>query len=81
MYSFLSHPLNASYSVLTLKFVLFLLIFLQDAYYKKEEVKLRFMNAMHSIAKVSVKDLATAFDLSMFKTACDVGGTLVQCFY
>ncbi|XP_012689509.1 probable bifunctional dTTP/UTP pyrophosphatase/methyltransferase protein isoform X2 [Clupea harengus] len=46
----------------------------QDAYYKKEEVKLRFMNAMHSIAKVSVKDLATAFDLSMFKTACDVGG-------
>ncbi|KAL2081336.1 hypothetical protein ACEWY4_023189 [Coilia grayii] len=46
----------------------------QDAYYKKEEVKLRFMNAMHSIAKVTAKDLATAFDLSMFKTVCDVGG-------
>ncbi|XP_062390219.1 probable bifunctional dTTP/UTP pyrophosphatase/methyltransferase protein isoform X2 [Sardina pilchardus] len=46
----------------------------QDAYFKKEEVKLRFMKAMHSIAKVTAKDLATAFDLSMFKTACDVGG-------
>ncbi|XP_048095935.1 probable bifunctional dTTP/UTP pyrophosphatase/methyltransferase protein isoform X2 [Alosa alosa] len=46
----------------------------QDAYFKKEEVKMRFMKAMHSIAKVTAKDLATAFDLSMFKTACDVGG-------
>ncbi|XP_063069686.1 probable bifunctional dTTP/UTP pyrophosphatase/methyltransferase protein isoform X2 [Engraulis encrasicolus] len=46
----------------------------QDSVFKKEEVKLRFMNAMHSIAKVTAKDLATAFDLSMFKTACDVGG-------
>ncbi|XP_036443303.1 probable bifunctional dTTP/UTP pyrophosphatase/methyltransferase protein isoform X1 [Colossoma macropomum] len=46
----------------------------QDGYFKKDDVKMRFMNAMHSIAKVTGKDVATAFDLSSFKTACDVGG-------
>ncbi|XP_074514745.1 putative bifunctional dTTP/UTP pyrophosphatase/methyltransferase protein isoform X2 [Sebastes fasciatus] len=46
----------------------------QDTYYKSQEVKLRFMNAMHSIAKVTGKAVATAFDLSAFKTACDLGG-------
>ncbi|XP_073329429.1 probable bifunctional dTTP/UTP pyrophosphatase/methyltransferase protein isoform X1 [Pagrus major] len=46
----------------------------QDTYYNSKEVKLRFMNAMHSIAKVTGKAVATAFDLSRFKTACDVGG-------
>ncbi|XP_030641764.1 putative bifunctional dTTP/UTP pyrophosphatase/methyltransferase protein [Chanos chanos] len=46
----------------------------QDAYANKEEVQLKFMNAMHNIAKVTGKDVATAFDLSGFKTACDVGG-------
>ncbi|XP_040913256.1 probable bifunctional dTTP/UTP pyrophosphatase/methyltransferase protein isoform X1 [Toxotes jaculatrix] len=46
----------------------------QDTYYNSEEVKLRFMNAMHSIAKVTGKAVATAFDLSGFKTACDLGG-------
>uniref|UniRef100_A0A8B9LJB9 Acetylserotonin O-methyltransferase-like n=1 Tax=Astyanax mexicanus TaxID=7994 RepID=A0A8B9LJB9_ASTMX len=46
----------------------------QDGYYKKDDVKMRFMNAMHSIAKVTGTDVATAFDLSQFKTACDVGG-------
>lgn len=35
---------------------------------------MRFMKAMHSIAKVTGKDVATAFDLSSFTTACDVGG-------
>lgn len=29
---------------------------------------------MHSIAMVTGKDVATAFDLSRFKTACDLGG-------
>lgn len=38
---------------------------------------MRFMNAMHSIAKVSGRDVATAFDLSRFRTACDVGGYCV----
>ncbi|KAF4108894.1 probable bifunctional dTTP/UTP pyrophosphatase/methyltransferase protein [Onychostoma macrolepis] len=46
----------------------------QDAYYSKDEVKIRFMDAMHSIAKVTGKDVATAFDLSPYKTACDIGG-------
>uniref|UniRef100_A0A8C7CK16 Acetylserotonin O-methyltransferase-like n=1 Tax=Oncorhynchus kisutch TaxID=8019 RepID=A0A8C7CK16_ONCKI len=46
----------------------------QDAYYSRHEVKLRFMKAMHSIAKVSGRDVATAFDLSKYKTACDLGG-------
>lgn len=32
------------------------------------------MRAMHSIAKVTGKAVATAFDLSRFKTACDLGG-------
>ncbi|XP_023260331.1 N-acetylserotonin O-methyltransferase-like protein isoform X1 [Seriola lalandi dorsalis] len=46
----------------------------QDTYYNSQEVKLRFMNAMHSIAKVTGKAVATAFDLSRYKTACDLGG-------
>ncbi|XP_043987991.1 probable bifunctional dTTP/UTP pyrophosphatase/methyltransferase protein isoform X2 [Gambusia affinis] len=39
-----------------------------------QEAKLRFMHAMHSSAKVAATAVATAFDLSSYKTACDVGG-------
>ncbi|XP_039674769.1 probable bifunctional dTTP/UTP pyrophosphatase/methyltransferase protein isoform X2 [Perca fluviatilis] len=46
----------------------------QDTFYNSQEAKLRFMNAMHSIAKVTGRAVATAFDLSSFKTACDLGG-------
>ncbi|XP_075887199.1 putative bifunctional dTTP/UTP pyrophosphatase/methyltransferase protein isoform X2 [Nelusetta ayraudi] len=46
----------------------------QDAVYNNQEAKLRFMGAMHSIARVTGKAVATAFDLSRFKTACDLGG-------
>uniref|UniRef100_A0A7N6C0U9 Acetylserotonin O-methyltransferase-like n=1 Tax=Anabas testudineus TaxID=64144 RepID=A0A7N6C0U9_ANATE len=46
----------------------------QDSYYNSQEVKLRFMNAMHSIAKVTGAAVAKAFDLSSYKTACDLGG-------
>uniref|UniRef100_A0A673CNB0 Acetylserotonin O-methyltransferase-like n=1 Tax=Sphaeramia orbicularis TaxID=375764 RepID=A0A673CNB0_9TELE len=46
----------------------------RDTYYNNQSVKLRFMNAMHSIAKVTGKAVATAFDLSSYKTACDLGG-------
>ncbi|XP_072252693.1 probable bifunctional dTTP/UTP pyrophosphatase/methyltransferase protein [Leuresthes tenuis] len=46
----------------------------QDAASNGKEVKLRFMNAMHSYAKVTATVVATAFDLSSFKTACDLGG-------
>ncbi|XP_021267379.1 N-acetylserotonin O-methyltransferase-like protein isoform X2 [Numida meleagris] len=43
-------------------------------YYQSQEVKQRFMAAMHSIAHLTARDVATAFDLSEFKTACDLGG-------
>uniref|UniRef100_A0A8C6WHJ6 Acetylserotonin O-methyltransferase-like n=1 Tax=Neogobius melanostomus TaxID=47308 RepID=A0A8C6WHJ6_9GOBI len=46
----------------------------QDSYYNSQALKLRFMSAMHSIAKVTGKAVATAFDLSAYKTACDLGG-------
>ncbi|TSL16062.1 N-acetylserotonin O-methyltransferase-like protein [Bagarius yarrelli] len=46
----------------------------QDVYCKNHDVMMRFMNAMHSIAKITGRDVATAFDLSRFRTACDVGG-------
>lgn len=47
---------------------------IQDVNLKKEDVMRHFMNAMHSIANVTGKDVATAFNLSRFRTACDVGG-------
>ncbi|KAM6094626.1 putative bifunctional dTTP/UTP pyrophosphatase/methyltransferase protein isoform 2-T2 [Chlamydotis macqueenii] len=43
-------------------------------YYHSQEVKQRFMAAMHSIAHLTARDVATAFDLSQFKSACDLGG-------
>ncbi|KFO55818.1 N-acetylserotonin O-methyltransferase-like, partial [Corvus brachyrhynchos] len=43
-------------------------------YYHSQEVKQRFMGAMHSIAHLTARDVATAFDLSQFKSACDLGG-------
>lgn len=47
---------------------------IQETSNNDQAIKLRFMNAMHSIAKVTGKAVATAFDLSGFKTACDLGG-------
>ncbi|XP_068185375.1 probable bifunctional dTTP/UTP pyrophosphatase/methyltransferase protein isoform X2 [Antennarius striatus] len=38
------------------------------------DVRLRFMKAMHSYATVTARAVVTAFDLSSFKTACDLGG-------
>ncbi|KAK2840058.1 hypothetical protein Q5P01_013798 [Channa striata] len=46
----------------------------QDAYCNSQEVKLRFMRAMHSVAEVTGAAVAEAFDLSGYKTACDLGG-------
>ncbi|XP_025910756.1 N-acetylserotonin O-methyltransferase-like protein isoform X2 [Apteryx rowi] len=43
-------------------------------YYRSQEVKQHFMAAMHSIAHLTARDVATAFDLSQFKSACDLGG-------
>lgn len=36
------------------------------------------MNAMHSIAKVTGAAVAKAFDLSSYKTACDLGGESIM---
>lgn len=47
---------------------------LKDTFHNSQEAKLRFMNAMHCVAKVAGKSVATAFDLSRYKTACDLGG-------
>ncbi|XP_074848442.1 putative bifunctional dTTP/UTP pyrophosphatase/methyltransferase protein isoform X2 [Carettochelys insculpta] len=46
----------------------------QDSYYHSGEAKQRFMTAMHSIARLTAKDVAAAFDLSQFRSACDLGG-------
>uniref|UniRef100_G3NB95 Acetylserotonin O-methyltransferase-like n=1 Tax=Gasterosteus aculeatus aculeatus TaxID=481459 RepID=G3NB95_GASAC len=46
----------------------------KDTSSNSQEVKLRFLDAMHSIAKVTALAVATAFDLSGFKSACDLGG-------
>uniref|UniRef100_A0A2K5Z716 Acetylserotonin O-methyltransferase n=1 Tax=Mandrillus leucophaeus TaxID=9568 RepID=A0A2K5Z716_MANLE len=46
----------------------------QDAYYRSPETQLRFMQAMHGVAKLTARQVATAFDLSRFSSACDVGG-------
>ncbi|NXD07482.1 ASML protein, partial [Nothocercus nigrocapillus] len=43
-------------------------------YCQSHEVKQCFMAAMHSIAQLTARDVATAFDLSQFKSACDLGG-------
>ncbi|NXU43489.1 ASML protein, partial [Drymodes brunneopygia] len=44
-------------------------------YYHNQEVKQCFMAAMHGIAHLTARDVATAFDLSRFKSACDLGGS------
>ncbi|KAH0624666.1 hypothetical protein JD844_032346 [Phrynosoma platyrhinos] len=46
----------------------------QDFYYQSTEMKQQFMRAMHSISKLTARDLSTAFDLSKFQVVCDLGG-------
>ncbi|KAJ8253412.1 hypothetical protein GJAV_G00212670 [Gymnothorax javanicus] len=46
----------------------------QDANHSGKEGTLLFMKAMHSSSMVAGTDVARAFDLSGFKTACDLGG-------
>nr|XP_032644609.1 probable bifunctional dTTP/UTP pyrophosphatase/methyltransferase protein [Chelonoidis abingdonii] len=45
-----------------------------DSCYHTVEAKQHFMTAMHSIAKLTARDVATAFDLSPFRSVCDLGG-------
>ncbi|XP_042701584.1 probable bifunctional dTTP/UTP pyrophosphatase/methyltransferase protein isoform X5 [Chrysemys picta bellii] len=46
----------------------------QDSCYHSVEAKQRFMTAMHNLAKLTARDVATAFDLSPFRSVCDLGG-------
>ncbi|KAL0588217.1 putative bifunctional dTTP/UTP pyrophosphatase/methyltransferase protein [Plecturocebus cupreus] len=46
----------------------------QDVFYRNPETRLPFMQAMHGLAKLTARHVATAFDLSGFSSACDVGG-------
>lgn len=66
------------YNKINTKYAFFEFPFLLKDDCFKKEVKMRFMNAMHSIAKMTGRDVAIAFDLSRFKTACDVGGNCVE---
>ncbi|XP_040194127.1 probable bifunctional dTTP/UTP pyrophosphatase/methyltransferase protein [Rana temporaria] len=38
------------------------------------EFQEHFMRAMHCMLKITARDIATAFDLSKYSTACDLGG-------
>ncbi|XP_071076470.1 probable bifunctional dTTP/UTP pyrophosphatase/methyltransferase protein isoform X2 [Desmodus rotundus] len=46
----------------------------QDSFYRNKEKKLQFMRAMHGLINVAARQAATAFDLSRFSSACDLGG-------
>lgn len=70
-------PFSKEKEVITkyfLSFVYHLCLCLKDSVCSSQELKLRFMSGMHSFAKVTAAAVATAFDLSRFKTACDLGG-------
>ncbi|KAK2082693.1 hypothetical protein P7K49_037929 [Saguinus oedipus] len=45
-----------------------------DVLYQSPEMRLWFMQAMHCLSKLNARYVATAFDLSGFSSACDVGG-------
>uniref|UniRef100_A0A8C0DGY7 Acetylserotonin O-methyltransferase n=1 Tax=Balaenoptera musculus TaxID=9771 RepID=A0A8C0DGY7_BALMU len=43
-------------------------------HHQSREMTLQFMRAMHSLSKLTTHHVATAFDLSRFTSACDLGG-------
>ncbi|XP_045711835.1 probable bifunctional dTTP/UTP pyrophosphatase/methyltransferase protein [Phyllostomus hastatus] len=47
----------------------------QESFYHNREKKLQFMRAMHGHTKVAARQVSTAFDLSGFTSACDLGGS------
>ncbi|XP_047620082.1 probable bifunctional dTTP/UTP pyrophosphatase/methyltransferase protein isoform X3 [Phacochoerus africanus] len=46
----------------------------QDAPHEGAEGTLRFMRAAHGLSTLTARHVATAFDLSRFSSACDLGG-------
>jgi len=47
---------------------------LWKAAYNTQEARLRFLGAMHSTSRHSCHPVVTAFDLSEFRSCCDLGG-------
>lgn len=45
---------------------------------RSDEEMVKFMQLMNSIWNICGKDVVTAFDLSPFKTICDLGGKCVR---
>ncbi|KAF3815748.1 hypothetical protein GH733_016287 [Mirounga leonina] len=41
---------------------------------QSKQTKLQFMRAMHGLTNLTARQVATAFDLSRFSSACDLGG-------
>ncbi|KAI5939344.1 putative bifunctional dTTP/UTP pyrophosphatase/methyltransferase protein [Manis javanica] len=46
----------------------------QDLRCQAKDMQLQFMRAMHGLAKLTARQVATALDLSAFTSACDLGG-------
>ncbi|XP_064133950.1 probable bifunctional dTTP/UTP pyrophosphatase/methyltransferase protein isoform X1 [Loxodonta africana] len=46
----------------------------KDSFYPSKEAQLQFTRAMHDLTKLGAHAVATAFDLSGFTSACDLGG-------
>lgn len=42
--------------------------------FQSKHKTLQFMRAMHGFAMLTARQVATAFDLSQFTSACDLGG-------
>ena len=42
--------------------------------FQSQQTMLQFMRAMHGLSKLTARRVATAFDLSRFTSACDLGG-------
>ncbi|KAM8975345.1 putative bifunctional dTTP/UTP pyrophosphatase/methyltransferase protein isoform 2-T2 [Pelodytes ibericus] len=45
-----------------------------DAHHCNLETKMQFMTAMHGFLNITAHDIVTAFDLSKYNSACDLGG-------
>ncbi|XP_008566286.1 PREDICTED: N-acetylserotonin O-methyltransferase-like protein [Galeopterus variegatus] len=46
----------------------------QDSHPQSKETQLQFMRAMHGLTRLTAHQVATAFNLSWFTSACDLGG-------
>lgn len=54
---------------------------LGDGFYANEEKKLEFLETMHLFCSRDAPAAVRAFDLTQFKTACDLGGICISYLY